>query len=442
MLKRDDKHFNRRTLLERTLFGTAGLGLRGLATGLPVWMFTRPVHSWAADAAACQLPDKSKAQHLIIATSSAGDPVNANVPGTYDFPDIAHSADPRMAATPLVLGAQTFTAAQIWTTLPDWVRARTCFFHHATLTNNHPNLPKVMSMMGATYKQEMLPSILAKQLAPCLGTVQTEPISVGAGEILTFEGRGLPNLPPTGLRDVLTKPDGALMRLQALRDQHLDRMHALLKQQGTAVQRDYLDRMAVSRAQARSIGSDLLDNLSAITSDKGDGPLIAAATLIKMNVAPVVAIKIDFGGDNHADDGLVREADQHDTGVQGIIKLQQNLMTLGIVDTTTFALFNVFGRTLKKLGQKGRDHWASHHATVMIGKAIRPGVVGGLEPKAGDYYCTAIDSTSGKAVPSGDIAFAETLGAMGKTVGAAVGLAAATLDASISSGKIVKGALV
>jgi uncharacterized protein (DUF1501 family) len=299
-----------------------------------------------------------------------------------------------------------------------------------------------MRLMGATYKQEMLPSILAKQLAPCLGTVQTEPLSVGAGEILTFEGRGLPNLPPTGLRDVLTKPDGALLRLQQLRDQQLDRMHALLKERGTAAQRGFLDSMAQSRAQARSIGSDLLDNLAGITSDKGDGPLIAAATLIKMNVAPVIAIKIDFGGDNHSDVGLVREADQHATGVQAIAKLQQLLQTLGIGDSTTFALFNVFGRTLKKLGQNGRDHWASHHATVMIGKSIRPGVVGGLEPKAGDYYCLPIDSASGRGVAGGDIAFADTLASMGKTLGAAVGLPAAMLDTEIASGKIVRGALV
>src|ERR687883_617776 len=118
---------NRRAWLERTLFGTAAVGLRGLATGLPSWMFLRPVHSWAADA--CQLPDRATAQHLIIATSSAGDPINANVPGTYDFPDIAHAPDPRMAPAPLVLGAETFTAAQIWSTLPEAVRARTCFFH-------------------------------------------------------------------------------------------------------------------------------------------------------------------------------------------------------------------------------------------------------------------------------------------------------------------------
>jgi hypothetical protein len=430
----------RRQLIERTLFGAGYLGLRALATGLPAWIFARPARSWAADAASSTCADRARAQALVIATSSAGDPVNANVPGTYDFPDIAHAADPRMAAAPLMLGGKSFTAAQIWSTLPAWVLDRTCFFHHATLTNNHPNLPKVMRLMGATYKQEMLPSLLAKQLAPCFGSVQTEPLSVGAGEFLTFEGRGLPNLPPTALRDVLTKPDGALFALQQLRDQHLDRMYALLKEQGTAPQRDFVDRVALSRRQARSIGDSLLDNLAAITSDKGDGPVLAAATLLKMNVSPVVAIKIDFGGDNHADEGLVREADQHETGVALIAKLMESLKGYGLHEQTSFALYNVFGRTLKKLGLRGRDHWASHHTSVLIGKPFRAGVVGGLEPKAGDYYCTAIDSASGSS--GGDIPFAETLGAMGKTLGAAVGVRLATLETQIDRGKVVRGALV
>jgi hypothetical protein len=434
----------RRQLIEGALFGAGALGLRALATGLPAWMFARPVRSWAAEASAyaCAEADRARAQYLIVATSSAGDPVNANVPGCYAFPDIVHAADPSMAPTPIDLGGKQVTGAQIWSTLPAAVLARTCFFHHATLTNNHPNLPKVMRLMGATYKQEMLPSILAKHLAPCFSTVQTEPVSVGAGEILTFEGRGLPNLPPTGLRDVLTKPTGALFQLQGLRDKYLDRMYGALKTGGTSAQRQYLDRLAISRNQARSIGDELLGNLGAITSDRGDGPILAAATLIKMNVSPVVAIRIDFGGDNHADDGLAREVEQHTTGVQLIARLMDSLNSYGLQDRVTFALTNVFGRTLKKLGLRGRDHWASHHVSVLIGKGVRGGVVGGVEPKAGDYYCTAIDSATGSSAAAGDIAFADTLGAMGKTLGAAVGVAPASLDVEINRGKVVRGALV
>jgi hypothetical protein len=197
------------------------------ATGLPLTLFTRPIRSWADDAgAAAAAPacaDPTKAQYLILSTSSLGDPVNANAPGTYDFPDIAHAADPSMVGTPISLGGRSYTGAQFWSTLPQPILDRTAFFHHATLTNNHPNLPKVMRLMGATANSEMLPSILAKNLAPCFGTVQTEPVSVGAGDILTFDGRGLPNINPTGLRDVLARPTGPLLQLQELRDQSLDR---------------------------------------------------------------------------------------------------------------------------------------------------------------------------------------------------------------------------
>ena len=119
--------------------------------------------------------------------------------------------------------------------------------------------------MGATARQEMLPSILAKHLAPCLATVQTEPISVGAGEILTFEGRGLPNLPPTGLRDVLTKPAGPLGQLQTLRDKHLDRIYGLLKESGTPAQVS-TSTPGRSRRRGPSLADELLGHLAAITT--------------------------------------------------------------------------------------------------------------------------------------------------------------------------------
>ncbi len=97
---------------------------------------------------------------------------------------------------------------------------------------------------------------------------------------------------------------------------------------------------------------------------------------------------------------------------------------------------------LKKLALRGRDHWASHHVTVMIGKPVRAGVVGGLEPKGGDYYAQAIDSKSGRGVATGgDIPFAETLSAMGKTLGAALGMPRELLDKQITGGKPVAAAL-
>ena len=336
------------------------------------------------------------------------------------------------------------TGAQVWATLPQWVLDRTAFFHHATNTNNHANLGKVLGLMGATVRQEMLPAIIAKHVAPCMGSVQTDPVSAGAGDVLTIDGRSLPNVAPTGLRDLLTRPNTALNRLQTLRDQSIDEISALLKREGTAAQRSYLDSLALSRTQARSLGTDLLDMLSAIKSDGADGQVTAAIALIKMNVSPVIAIRLNFGGDNHTDADLVKsEVPQHETGVARIVQLMEGLKTAGLEDRVTFAMANVFGRTLKKLGVAGRDHWASHHVTLMIGKPIKAGVVGGLEPKSNDYYATGIDAATGAAVAGGggDVPFAETLSAMGKTLGAAVGLRPEVLSQYIARGKIISAAL-
>jgi uncharacterized protein (DUF1501 family) len=114
----------------------------------------------------------------------------------------------------------------------------------------------------------------------------------------------------------------------------------------------------------------------------------------------------------------------------------------GLADRVTFAALNVFGRTLKKLGTAGRDHWASHNTAVLIGKNVRPGVVGGLEPKGGDYAATAVNSTTGASDPAGDVKFEETLGALGKTLGAALGLPRDVLDQQIAKGKVVTSAVV
>ncbi len=431
----------RRDLMMKTLFGTGGLGIKALATGLPVSFLMKPLQARAAQMACV---DKNKAQYLIVSSSSSGDPLNANVPGTYDFPDIAHADDPRMAPTRIKLGTQTSIGAELWSRLAQPTLDRTVFFHHPTLTNNHANLPKVMRAMGATAKQEMLPSLFAKNLASCFGTIQTDPVSAGAGDFLTIDGRSLPNVAPTGLRDLLARNEkSAFTRLEKTRDATVDEIHKLLKAEGTNAQRRFLDDLVISRGQARSLSTDLLGMLSGIMNDGAAGQIISAVALIKMNVSPVVAIRLNFGGDNHTDDGLLKsETPQTEASVASINLLMTALADAGLQDRVTFAAYNVFGRTLKKLGTKGRDHWGSHHATVMIGKNIRGGVVGGLEPKSSDYYATPIDSKTGRGVPGGgDIPFSEGLSAMGKTLGAAVGISPDILNGNIQGGKIVTAAI-
>ena len=215
-------NLTRRQALFSTLFGAGCVGLRALATGLPVSLLLDPRRALADVPTACT--DKTKAQYIIFATSGQGDPMNANVPGTYDDPMIAHSADPLMAPAKLSLSGQTYTAATPWSTLPQNVLDRTTFWHLMTNTPVHPKEPDVLKMMGGITPAEMFPSLLAKQLAPCLGTIQAQPITLGAStpsEGLTFAGAALPIIPALALKATLTNPAGALTKLQPLRDQTL-----------------------------------------------------------------------------------------------------------------------------------------------------------------------------------------------------------------------------
>lgn len=434
---------SRREALMGTLFGAGYVGLRALATGLPAWMLVNPRR---ADAALQCNADKARAQYLILSSSSLGDPMNANVPGTYVHPEIMHAPDPLMDKTPISMAGQIFEGAAVWNNLEQSTLDRTVFFHHTTLSVSHANQPKVMRLMGAIRRQEMLVSVLAKNLAACLGTVQREPVVVGAAsplEYLSYEGRTQPSLQPVVLRDLLARPTGVLGKLQELRDADLNRLNALYKEHGTQAQRQFLDRLALSQGEARNISQQLLSDLASITSNAVDGQLKAAAVLIKMNVAPVVSIRLNWGGDNHNDADLRNEVAQTASSVNALNQLQARLAEYGLQDKVTFMAMNVFGRTMsiRRKGLAGRDHLASHHCTVLIGKNVRGGVIGGVEPRGQDFSAMSIDSKTGQGVTGGDIRYEDTLAAVGKTIGAAVGVNPSALDDTITAGKIVTAAL-
>ena len=243
----------RRESILSTLFGTGLVGLRALASGLPAAFLLNPRRALAAGTVAC--PANNKAGFVIFNTSGNGDPINANVPGTYDDPAIVHSADPAMAPTPLTIQGKTFTAAAPWKTLPQNVLDRTTFWHVMTNTPIHPKEPEVLKLMGSVYAGEMLPSLLAKQLAPCLDTIQSQPISLGAtspSEGLSYGGAALPIIPALALKATLTNTPGPLTNLQALRDQTLNQLYDLYKTQATPAERAYIDSLVTSQQQVRS----------------------------------------------------------------------------------------------------------------------------------------------------------------------------------------------
>ena len=433
---------SRRKALMSALFGAGYVGLRALATGVPASVLLHGRRAFADGASRC--PDRSKAQFIIFNTSSDGDPINANVPGTYEDLRITHSADPAMAATALTLGGRATTAARPWSKLPQRVLDRTCFWHLMTSTPVHPKQHDVLSLMGTSAAGEMLPSMLAKQLAPCLGSVQGQPMTIGATtpvEGLTYYGQALPIVPPLALKATLSGPAGPLTNLQMLRDQTLGQLDELYRGGANTGQRAYLDALISSQAEVRNIRQDLLSSLSSIMDNSVASQITAAIALIRMNVSPVIAIRIPFGGDNHADVKLATEASQTVSGVAAIDSLMAQLASAGLADQVTLLSLNVFGRTLGPANTDGRQHNPNHQVSLAIGKPFKAGVIGGVGPVDGDYGALAIDSVTGVGGPGGDVAPRETLASFGKTTLAAVGGDAAALGSKILNGKVIAAAL-
>jgi hypothetical protein len=438
---------NRRDAILSMLFGARLIGLRALASGVPAAILANPRRALAQDAGA--LPSAiTKPQFLIFSTTGAGDPVNCNAPGTYDDPNIGHASDPSMAAAPMTLGGRIVKAGQIWSTLPAPVLLRTCFFHHGTYTVIHPDEGKVLRMMGSVAGGEMLPSMLSRELAPALGTVRQQPISLSGSftEAVYFQGAPQPLLTPTTLSSVLTSPKNGLgaVDLVKLRDRSLDALNALVKSQGNTAQRNFIDQYATSTTQLRSLQDRLLTSLSTLKNDNQDSQIQAALILFQMKVTPAVVVHIDFGGDNHSDAGLANEVAGHRTGIATLAKMMDALTTAKLQDMVTFAMMNVFGRTMiAKDVANGRQHNDGHHVTVMIGSGIKSSVIGGVaQPAAGkEYRAMPIDAANGLGSATGDIDYGSTFGAMGQTLAAAIGLPSDIVKTNILSGAVIPAAL-
>jgi hypothetical protein len=433
---------SRRHALVSSLFGAGAIGLRALATGLPVSFLLDPRRALAdTPAPGCT---NGKAQFVIFCTSGSGDPINANVPGTYDDANIHHSADPAMAPTELTMRGQKYTAAAPWAALPQAVLDRTQFWHVMTNTPVHPKEPEVMKLMHVTKGDEMLPSILAQQLAPCLGTIQSQPISIGAtspSEGLTYGGQALPIVPALALKATLTNPAGPLTNLQPLRDQTLAQLYDVYKKDASKAQKAYIDSLVTTQQQVRNINQNLLSQLASIKDNSAASQITAALALIQMKVTPCIAIHIPFGGDNHHDVALAAETAQTVSGVATIASLMSQLATLGLSDQVSLVSLNVFGRTLGPASTDGRQHNPNHQVSIAIGKPFAGGVMGAIGPVANDFGALPMDSKTGKGMAGGDIAATSTLASFGRTVMASVGIDPAVVSGQILSGQVVGGAL-
>ena len=453
-----NQRITRREGLLAGLFGTGYIGLRALATGLPTWYLLDPRRATAQDLQ-CAINARENLQYLIMSSSSNGDPLNYNAPGTYEAADIVHPTQTEVEMVPLDFGGTSRGAALPWADpsvlsptdvamgvatpakgqLASSVLARTAFFHHRTGTTVHGDQPKVMKVLGNVSGGEMLVSSYAKHLATCFGTVQAAPIALGAGgnssELVSFAGRMLPSITPTQLKQLLTgsKTD-PLVQVRSLRDQALNQLNTLAHQDASDVQKAFLDRLATSQTQVRALADQLATTLNAITSDNVQGQALAAAALIAANVTPVVTMHIAFGGDNHTDANLQNEADQTVSGVAGIQAVMNALAGLtdaggvALTERVTFATMNVFGRNLnaiaKVTSRTGPDHYGNH--SVMV------------------YSAGDIDSATGTQVTGGDVLAAQSHVSAARTLGAALGIPDGVAGADYvtsAGGKVVTAAL-
>jgi uncharacterized protein (DUF1501 family) len=105
------------------------------------------------------------------------------------------------------------------------------------------------------------------------------------------------------------------------------------------------------------------------------------------------------------------------------------------------AQWNVFGRTFDTRGDAGRNHNGAAHTTMLFGARVRAGVYGGHARSGDDWEAQGIDPATGAGVGRGGIAPEDTLASMGKTLCAAVGLDAATIDDRVRLGQVVTAAL-
>lgn len=415
----------RRVMMLQALCGAGLWGLRSLATGIPVAVLANPERARAEG----EETGEATPQYLILATSQAGDPFNCNAPGTYLDPKIAHPSDPRLAKVSVEIGGKAWEAATPWRDLSA-AFPRLSLIHHSTNTEQHLHQPDVMQLMGTVAKKDMAISAFAADLSSRLGTIQPAPVTLGtvdSSEAIAYQGRPQPMLNPMSLSDVLGRPEGVLGDLQALRDADLNRLNALFKEQGTPGQRAFLDRYATSQQQARKLSLDLLAQLNDIEDNGPDSQIRAAIVLIQMKVAPVITVHVPFGGDNHFDGPLQKEADESVTGFASLKGLIAALETAKLSDQVTCASLNVFGRTLLMQGA-GRSHNRNHHLFAMWGKHVKAGVLGGVQPMGEDYGAMRLDSTTGAGSSDGDIPPVESLASVGKTLGVALGLSRERVD--------------
>ncbi|MEO1172730.1 MAG: hypothetical protein AAFX94_11885, partial [Myxococcota bacterium] len=357
MAEHDDR-FSRRRFMRGASAGL--LTSRAVAAGLPL--------SFLAHGSIGHAQEATKPTGLLLITGNAGDPLNANCPGTYPkggddayLAECGHAtvqelgdqvfgtmAGEQITAagfeTPrsMRLGSFETCAAQPWALLPQDLLDRSCFFHHQTGSSIHGVLNNTLTLGGALRNAgrngtEWLPSYVGQSLGPVLGTVLETPIPFTLGGVQA-KGVRVQRTSPEQLKSLFSGGDPVeAERLSRLRADALDRIYAEVKTSGTHAQRTYLDSIARSRRETLDMRERVGSALDDVNGDSTRERIRAAVSLLRVRATPVVTVGIYFGGDNHHDYNLFEEVTGNLSGIQEIQFVWETLKEQGMEPGTRYS---------------------------------------------------------------------------------------------------------
>ncbi|MFK7824366.1 MAG: DUF1501 domain-containing protein [Oligoflexales bacterium] len=419
---------NRRDFLSKVLFGYGGLGLKSLLIGLPPGFIMSRVIGQEART------------RLIYCFQKQGDPIGCNFGPAYDIPECVH---PAAFETPVLtsFGDNSIQCAAPWASLPQDFRAKSHMIFHHTGAAAHPESNVVLAGFSSLKGQggvgsEMLPSIHKDLFGDGLSIIHlTNKFSLTEGG-----SSPIPQIAPNSLKSAFSLSDTQLLNI---RDKALNELWKECKASGNTAQWEYCDKMIMTSSQSRELAknlSGLLENVETLDT------FTAAVIVMAAGASSVATIHIPFGGDNHDDQGLTKEANQLSSGCQQLESLWNLMKQYNIHTTTTFAMQGVFGRTfgLKNGAKNGRDHHGGASTTLIQGPNVKGGLSGGLIPISGKKAAetTGINSKTGQATNSGDIPKNETLAAACRTVLKVCGASESELEERVRGGKLIESAIL
>ena len=201
------KTLNRRAFIRRG--GTmSALLINSLASGLPLGYLLNPSKAKAQEGL-------NDFQTLILSTSSRGDPINVNCPGSYTD---GVTNNPLLATNRATFGGQRQQAAQVWCDLPGQLRDRLAFFHYSPRTAAHPEYRSTMAMRGSVKNDvgngsEMFPSAISQLAYNPMTHLQEEPIPL-CDSFLSFKSQPLQQIKPVDVKSLFSPADQALADLR------------------------------------------------------------------------------------------------------------------------------------------------------------------------------------------------------------------------------------